>query len=96
MAGEALPKGPEVYSFTEAKSGKTYIGQSENIAKRIEQHGSRVEPGSVKVLKELPGSCKAEREVHEQRAITAAGGVKNLANIRNPIGAARQHLMSKY
>lgn len=84
-----------IYEFT-AASGKTYIGQSGNIAARLEQHiaSGKLLPGtSVKTTEVLGG--KTAREIAEQLRINSLGGIKNLENIRNPIGPARQHLLPK-
>lgn len=34
----------------------------------------------------MKGSTKLEREVYEQYRIDQAGGVRNLQNVRNPMG----------
>jgi hypothetical protein len=84
-----------IYQFT-AASGKTYVGQSGNIAARIEQHvasGKLLEAdlSSVKITEVLGG--KTAREIAEQLRINELGGVESLENILNPIGKARQHLL---
>ena len=38
---------------------------------------------------------KLAREIAEQTRINQLGGIVNLENLRNPIGAARQYLMPK-
>ncbi|WP_198174880.1 RHS repeat-associated core domain-containing protein [Spirosoma arboris] len=84
-----------VYEFT-AASGKKYVGQSSDIAKRLEQHlaSGKLLPGTpVKTTEVLGG--KTAREVAEQLRIDSLGGVRNLENIRNPIGPKRQHLLPK-
>ena len=77
-----------IYEFT-SKSGKTYVGQSGNIAERIEQHvaSGKLLPkdlSSVKITEVLGG--KTAREIAEQLRINELGGVRNLENILNPIG----------
>ena len=87
-----------IYEFT-AASGKTYVGQSKNIAARLKQHiaSGKLLPGtSVKTTKVLGG--KTAREIAEQLRINSLGGIyqdciKVLENIRNPIGPARQYLL---
>jgi RHS repeat-associated protein len=96
-AGEQAVVKEGIYEFT-AASGKTYVGQSGDIAARIDQHlaSGKLLPSdlpSVKTTEVLGG--KTAREVAEQVRINQLGGVKNLENIRNPIGPARQHLLPK-
>lgn len=84
-----------LYDF-DAASGKRYIGQSKNIPKRLKQHiksGKLIEGTPVETIEVLGG--KTAREVQEQLRINAAGGIKNLENVRNPIGPSRQHLLPK-
>jgi hypothetical protein len=86
-----------IYEFTTA-SGKTYVGQSGNITTRINQHlwSGKFLTGDIGTVRTtwVPGGRLA-REVAEQRRILELGGIKGgqLANIRNPIGARRWHLM---
>jgi len=87
-----------IYEFT-AASGKTYVGQSKNIAARLKQHiaSGKLLPGtSVKTTEVLGG--KTAREIAEQLRINSLGGIyqdgiKVLENIRNPIGPAKQYLL---
>lgn len=82
-----------IYEF-EAASGKTYVGQSGDIPARIQQHiaSGKLLPGTpVKTTEVLGG--KTAREIAEQLRINALGGVRNLENIRNPIGAAQKYLL---
>jgi hypothetical protein len=87
-----------IYQFT-AASGKTYVGQSGDIAARIQQHiasGKLLPNTPVKITEVLGG--KTAREIAEQLRINSLGGiiqngVKVLENIRNPIGKARQYLL---
>jgi RHS repeat-associated protein len=86
-----------IYEFT-AASGRTYVGQSGDIAARIPQHlaSGKLLTGdlsSLRVTEVLGG--KTQREIVEQLRIDALGGVKSegLENIRNPIGQARRHLL---
>lgn len=87
-----------IYEFT-AASGKTYVGQSGNIAARLEQHiaSGKLLPGvSVRTTEILGG--KTAREIGEQMRINSLGGIyqngiKVLENVRNPIGPARQYLL---
>ncbi|PRD47252.1 RHS repeat-associated core domain-containing protein [Sphingobacterium haloxyli] len=84
-----------IYEF-KAASGKTYIGQSENIPARLQQHiksGKLLPNTAVKTTEILGG--KTAREIAEQLRINTLGGVKVLENVRNPIGAARQYLLSE-
>jgi hypothetical protein len=91
-----------VYVIT-TKNGKKYIGQSKDIAKRLQQHMNSGkfkldEITDVKVTEVYGG--KLEREVFEQRNInivTSGLGAKPnsnfVLNLRNPIGG-RQELMN--
>jgi hypothetical protein len=82
-----------IYEFT-AASGRTYVGQSGTIAERLVQHtasGKLPTGGAVNTTEVLGG--KTAREIAEQLRINDLGGVRNLENIRNPIGPARQHLL---
>jgi RHS repeat-associated protein len=82
-----------IYEFT-AASGKTYVGQSGNIAARMEQHmasGKLLLGTPVNTTEVLGG--KTAREIAEQLRINELGGIRNLENIRNPIGANRQYLL---
>jgi hypothetical protein len=82
-----------IYEF-QATSGKTYVGQSGNIPRRLVQHvrsGKLPQGGAVKVTEVLGG--KTTREIAEQTRINELGGIKNLENKVNPIGPNRQHLM---
>lgn len=88
-----------IYEFT-AASGKTYVGQSGNIAARLEQHiaSGKLLPGTAVKTTEVLGG-KTVRETAEQLRINSLGGIyqdgiKVLENMRNPIGKARQYLLS--
>ena len=82
-----------IYEFT-AASGKTYVGQSGNIAVRLEQHiaSGKLLPGTSARITEVMGG-KTAREIAEQLRINRLGGIKYLENIRNPIGPTRQYLL---
>lgn len=87
-----------IYEFT-AASGRTYVGQSGNIGQRLLQHiaSGKLLPedlATVRTTEVLGG--KTMREIAEQLRINALGGVKNLENIRNPIGIARQYLLTPH
>ncbi len=83
-----------IYEFV-ATTGKTYVGQSGNIAKRLEQHiaSGLLERGAAVETKQVLGGRTA-REIAEQLRINALGGVEKLQNVRNPIGKAREYLLS--
>ncbi|PHM30359.1 RHS repeat-associated core domain-containing protein [Xenorhabdus innexi] len=86
-----------IYEFV-AKSGKTYVGQSSDILKRLEQHfrSGKLLPGTPIKTTPVPGG-KLQREIAEQKRIDDLGGVwrGNLENRVNPIGPKRRHLMEK-
>ena len=84
-----------IYEFTSA-TGETYVGQSGNIAARIKQHlkSGRLLAEDLHTVKTTPISGdKMAREVTEQLRIIEHGGLKNLVNVRNPIGPERAHLL---
>jgi hypothetical protein len=83
--------------------GTTYVGQSGDIDARLAQHVASgkisQESADNAVRTEVLGG-KTAREVAEQtriNEITEGNGASDprVANIRNPIGAARQHLMPR-
>jgi RHS repeat-associated protein len=82
------------YKFPDQKApGKDYIGQSNDIPRRLGQHGrsGRYDPATPATTKAVPGG-KFAREVAEQNQITDAGGIKGgkLSNKVNPIGVKRE------
>jgi RHS repeat-associated protein len=91
-----------IYEFI-AASGLRYVGQSENIPARILQHiasGKLLERNLSTLRTTEVLLNKTGREIAEQLRINELGGiikngVKNLENIRNPIGPARSYLLTK-
>ncbi|WP_262946819.1 RHS repeat-associated core domain-containing protein [Xenorhabdus indica] len=84
-----------IYEFI-GKSGKTYVGQSSNIPKRLEQHlRSGKLPAGTPVTTTPVSGGKLQREIAEQSRIKELGGIKsgNLENKVNPIGPKREHLL---
>lgn len=84
-----------IYEFT-SRTGETYVGQSSNISKRIAQHlrsGKLLaqDLDTVKTTEVLGG--KLVREIAEQLRIDELGGIRNLANLRNPIGNGAARLL---
>lgn len=82
--------GKGVYVVAAAKG--TYVGQSGNITRRLQQH---VRSGKFTAQEAaaaqriaVPGG-KTQREIMEQQEIDARGGVGNLLNLNNPIGPDR-------
>lgn len=83
-----------VYEFSE--KGKTYVGQSGDVAGRVGQHleSGKLVPGTTVTVTPVPGG-KTAREVAEQKRINQLGGTANrpgsqTTNQRNPIGPKRQ------
>jgi RHS repeat-associated protein len=84
-----------IYEFQDQgpqAGGKTYVGQSGDIPKRLGQHvrsGRLANPGQAQTTA-VPGG-KFAREIAEQNRITDLGGIKggNVSNKVNPIGVAR-------
>lgn len=92
--GAAIEQG--IYEFA-AVSGKTYVGQSGNISQRLLQHvrsGKLAAADMTSVSRTEVLGGKTAREIAEQRRINQLGGIINLENKVNPIGAARQHLLN--
>ena len=85
-----------IYQFTHATSGKIYVGQSKNLAKRLRWHIAKgnLKAGETVTVTEVLGG-KTQREIAEQLRIDALGGVDFLENVRNPIGKAREYLLPK-
>ncbi len=98
-SGQAVKKAAQegIYEFT-AASGKTYVGQSSNIPRRIIQHikSGKLPSNNAKAVKttQVTGG-KLAREIAEQTRIDRLGGIKNLENVRNAIGPARSYLLKK-
>jgi RHS repeat-associated protein len=83
-----------VYEFSE--KGKTYVGQSGDVAGRLNQHleSGKLVPGTTVTVTPVSGG-KTAREVAEQKRINQLGGTANkpgsqTTNQRNPIGPKRQ------
>lgn len=89
-------KGVEgIYEFV-GSSGRIYVGQSGNIGLRLAQHlesGALLKEGISSVRFTEVAGGKLAREIAEQLRIEELGGVGNLQNVRNAIGAARDYLM---
>ena len=82
-----------VYKFKE--KNRTYIGQSENIAERLNQHfdDEKLKDENIDTveIKEVKGD-KLDREIEEQREIDKNEGVKKgkISNKRNPLSGKRK------
>jgi RHS repeat-associated protein len=93
--GDAAKATEGVYEVT-AKSGKGYVGQSSNIPRRLEEHvaAGKITPQAAATAKTSPVTGgKTAREVAEQKRVNDRGGIRELENKRNPIGAKRRHLL---
>jgi hypothetical protein len=85
------------YLFKELRSGKIYIVQSCDIARRLAEHnrlGNFLFKFSDVQTFEIAGG-KTAREVFEKRMIYSHGCIDggSLLNMRNPIGKAREQLL---
>ncbi|OQA02566.1 MAG: tRNA(Glu)-specific nuclease WapA precursor [Planctomycetes bacterium ADurb.Bin401] len=93
----AAPAREGIYEF-QASSGKTYVGQSSNIPRRVVEHikSGKLLAKDAQTVKttEVTGG-RIAREIAEQARIDRLGGIKNLENSRNVIGPSRSHLMKK-
>ncbi len=91
-----------VYEFPDAQSpGRTYVGQSQDIDRRLPEHerNGKKNPAEEAKRTEVKGG-RTSREVAEQRRINELGGTKaqpgsKTSNVRNPIGPKRQDLMKE-
>ena len=84
-----------IYEFT-ATSGRTYLGQSKNVPRRLQQHirSGKLSPDELSNVKVTPvAGGKTVREITEQQRIDELGGISNLENKVNPIGPNRRHLL---
>lgn len=84
-----------IYIMHDKQADKPYIGQSGDIAERLNQHTnsgklSEDDLADVKII-EVDGG-KLLREIEEQRKIDAIDGIasKKLSNKRNPVSEKRQ------
>ena len=93
---------PGIYEFV-SSTGLKYVGQSVDIALRIKEHirnGLLLEKDIHTIREFIVEGGKMAREVAEQRRMIELGGirltngVKNLENIKNPIGRARGSLLT--
>jgi hypothetical protein len=81
-----------IYVFT-TTTGKTYVGQSVDVARRLAEHvrdGKLASAASATIMQITGG--KTSREIAEQMLINSMGGVVSggiLGNRVNPIGLAR-------
>lgn len=78
-----------IYVFT-GQTGRTYVGQSGDISRRLKQHlkSGKLPPKATVEIFEVAGG-KFEREIAEQLKINSLGGVGQLENIVNPLGPGR-------
>jgi hypothetical protein len=76
-----------IYEFTVAATGTTYVGQSNDILRRLLEHmGGKLDPSMVGTIIYRPVSGgKLAREIAEQFRILDLGGIRRLENKRNPI-----------
>ncbi len=84
-----------IYSF-KAKSGKTYVGQSGKISKRLTKHihSGKLDPQDIKEVERIliEGGPKARR-IAEQQLINLAGGK---ARLENEINSVAEKYWSEY
>lgn len=99
-----VPGAGEAGAVVEATEGiyvirgaaETYVGQSGDISSRLAAHvaSGRFSQAEVDQAERIGvAGGKTAREIAEQRKIDELGGIDNLGNLRNPIGARRLHLM---
>ena len=95
--GGGSDEGGGIYEFPDqTQGGKPYVGQSQNITKRLGQHESngRFKPGTEKTTS-VPGGKTAREIAEHQRIQQHTGGQKAscspcVSNNRDPIGPARR------
>lgn len=85
-----------IYEFEDLMNpGMTYVGQSQNIPNRLQQHIDAARLASIDdaIVTPISGN-KFLREIAEQNRITQLGGIPGgtVSNIRNPIGQNREWL----
>ncbi|SKB09547.1 RHS repeat-associated core domain-containing protein, partial [Prosthecobacter debontii] len=98
---KAESKESGIYEFPDQKANKPYVGQSEDLASRLNTHKStgRLKPGTETTTK-VAGD-KTAREIAEHKRIQEiTGGVPAsksdaVANKVDPIGPKRQHLLGE-
>ena len=86
-----------IYEFT-STSGKTYVGQSGDIDRRLLEHirsGKVTEEEAAQAVRQEVVGGKTAREIAEQRRIDELGGIRNLENKVNPIGPNRRYLLDQ-
>jgi len=86
-----------IYEFT-STSGKTYVGQSGDIDRRLLEHiraDKVTEAEAARAVRQEVMGGKTAREIAEQRRIDELGGIRNLENKVNPIGPNRRHLLDQ-
>jgi RHS repeat-associated protein len=93
VTDRAQASGAGVYKFVVA--GKTYIGQSKDVARRMAEHARRAEWKGHKIEKfsfePMPGKSTLERRLFEQELIDGMGGIpkragnKKLWNVINAV-----------
>jgi hypothetical protein len=86
-----------IYEF-KAATDKKYVGQSNNIARRLGEHirSGKLKEDDLSTVEstEVLGG-KLAREAAEQKRIDELGGIKELENKVNPIRPSRQHMMER-
>ena len=88
-----------IYEFIDS-TGKPYVGQSNNVARRLSEHArsGKLMEGADVTITNVPGG-KTAREVAEHTRIQEiTGGVPaskspDISNMRDPIGPNRRHLL---
>jgi hypothetical protein len=91
-----------IYKFADNKTTKEkmYIGQSEDVARRLKEHiyDKKLDKSDLEnvEVKEVKGG-KLAREIEEQNEITENKGIAggHLSNQRNAISYERQSLLEK-
>jgi predicted GIY-YIG superfamily endonuclease len=94
-----------IYKFDDNKTTKEkkYIGQSENVARRLKEHISdgKLDKADLEnvEIKEVKGG-KLAREIEEQKEIEANDGIvkkgRKLSNKRNPISKKRKKFLGLF
>ena len=98
LAKKPIPK-EGIYEFIDKRTGRVYVGQSNNVPRRLTEHqrAKRYDGENATVTEVLGG--KTTREIAEHRRIQEitdgkrASRSDSVANLRDPIGPARQYLL---
>ncbi len=95
-----------IYKFLDLKTEKTkiYIGQSEDVARRLKEHiaDEKLDKADLEKVEVKPvDGGKLQREIEEQKEIEDNDGIRKkgggkLSNKRNPLGKKRKKFLGLF